>query len=93
MRKGRTVTQLIEIFDKTGCDETETDKTTTVVAYSKGFVFRIVDIGGKNNQCLQFALHVFYKDVDETSVATILWNLVKWSNNEIMLYNDNAFVF
>ena len=75
-RLGRTVTHLIEIFDKTGCDENETDKTTTVVAYSKKFVFRIVDIGGKNNQCLQFALYAFYKDVDETSVATVLWNLV-----------------
>ena len=91
---GRTPTQQIEIFDKTGCGENETDKTTTVVAYSKGFVFRIVDIGGKNNQCLQFALHVFYKDVDETSVATILWNLVKWSNtNTTLRFNDNAFVF
>ena len=51
MRKGLSITQLkmFEIFDKTGCDET--DEKTTVVAYSKGFVFRIVDIGGKNNQC------------------------------------------
>ena len=47
MRKGRTITQLIEIFDKTGCDENKTDKTTTAVAYSKKIVFRIVDIGGK----------------------------------------------
>ena len=46
---GRIATQQIEVFDKTGCDENETDKTTTVVAYSKEFVFRIVDIGGKNN--------------------------------------------
>ena len=81
-----------EIFDKTGCDET--DKKTTVVAYSKKFVFRIVDIGGKNNQCLQFSLHAFYKDVEETYVATILWNLVNWSNtNTTMRCNDNAFVF
>ena len=91
---GRTPTQQIEIFDKSGCDENETDKTTTVVAYSKEFVFCIVDIGGKNNQCLQFALHVFYKDVDETSVATVLWNLVNGSNsNSTMRFNDNAFLF
>ena len=94
MRKGRILTQLIEIFDKTGCDENETDKKTTVVTYSKKFVFRIVDIGGKNNQCLQFALHAFYKDVEETKVATVLWNLVNWSNtNTTMRCNDNAFVF
>ena len=61
---GRTPTQQIAIFDKGGCDENVTDKTTIVVAYSKEFVFRIVDIGGKNNQCVQFALHAFYKDVD-----------------------------
>ena len=34
---GRTPTQQIEIFDKSGCDENETDKTTTVVEYSKEF--------------------------------------------------------
>ena len=91
---GRTPTQKIEIFDKSGCDENETDKTTTVVVYSKEFVFRIVDIGVRNNQWLQFALHAFYKNVDETSVATVLWNLVNWSNsNSTMLFNDNAFVF
>ena len=91
---GRTPTQQLKIFDKGSCDENETDKTTTVAAYSKEFVFRIVDIGGKNNQCLQFALHAFYKDVDEISVATVLWNLVNWSNkNETMRFNDNAFVF
>ena len=64
MRKGRLITDLKMvkvICDKTDCDET--DKNTTVVAYSKKIVFRIVEIGGKNNQCLQFALHVFYKDV------------------------------
>ena len=91
---GRRPTHQLDIFDKGSCDKNETDKTTTVVAYSKKFVFRIVDIGGKNNQCLQFALHAFYKDVDETSVATVLWNLVNWSNsNSTMRCNDNAFVF
>ena len=82
---GRRPTHQLEIFDKGSCDKNETDKTTTVVVYSKEFFFRIVDIGGKNNQCLQFALHTFYKDVDETSVATILWNLVKWSNTNLSL--------
>ena len=56
--------------------------------------FRIVDIGGKNNQYLQFALHAFYKDVEETKEATFLWNPVNWSNiNTTMRCNDNAFVF
>ena len=79
------------IFDKTACDET--DKNTTVVAYSK-ILFRIVEIGGKYNQCLQFALHTFYKDVNETKQASVLWNIVNWSNtNTIMRFNENAFVF
>ena len=69
-------------------------KKTTVVAYSKKFVFRIVNIGGKNNQCLQFALHVFYKDVEETKEVTVLWTLVNRSiTNTTMRCNDNAFVF
>ena len=79
------------IFDKTACGET--DKNNTVVAYSKAFVFRIVEIGGKDNQYLQFALNVFYKDVKDVKHATVLWNLVKWSNTTIMRTNDNAFVF
>ena len=79
------------IFDKTACGET--DKNNTVVAYSKAFVFRIVDIGGKDNQYLQFALNTFYKDVKDVKHATVLWNLVKWSNTTIMRTNNNAFVF
>ena len=50
-------------------------------------------MSGKDNQYLQFALNAFYKDVNELKHATVLWNLVNWSNNEIMRYNDNAFVF
>ena len=43
---------------------------------------------------LTVALYAFYKDVDETSVATVLWNLVNWSNtNTTIRINDNAFVF
>ena len=79
------------IFDKTACGET--DENTIVVAYSKAFVFRRVEMSGKDNQYLQFALNAFYKDVNELKHATVLWNLVNWSNNEIMRYNDNAFVF
>ena len=67
------------IFDKTAYGETE--KNTIVVAYSKAFVFCSFEIGGKDNQCLQFALNVFYKDVHELRHATVLWNLVNWSNN------------
>ena len=78
-------------FDKTAC--CEIDVKTTVVAYSKAFVFRRVEIGGKDNQCLQFVLNAFYKDVNDLRHATVLWNVVNWSNNEIIRCNDNAFVF
>ena len=50
----------------------EIDENTTVVTYSKAFVFRRVKIGGKDNQYLQFALNVFYKDVDDLKHATVL---------------------
>ena len=56
----------------------EIDENTTVVAYSKVFVFRRVEIGGKDNQCLQFALNVLYNDVYELNYATVLWNLINW---------------
>ena len=79
------------IFDNTACGET--DKNTTVVAYSKAFIFRIIEIGGKDNQCLQFALNAFYKNVNDLKHATVLWNLVNWSNTTIRRTNDNAFVF
>ena len=59
------------IFDKTACGNIN-DENTTVVAYSKAILFRRVEIGGKNNQCLQFSLNAFYKDVDELKQATIL---------------------
>ena len=78
-------------FDKTAYGET--GKNTTVVAYSKPFVFRSVEIDGKDNHCLQFALNAFYKDINDLKHATVLWNLVKWSNTKIMSCNDNAFVF
>ena len=79
------------IFDKTAYDET--DENDTVVAYSKTFVFRIVGIGGKDNQCLYFALHAFYKDVNEIKQTSVLWNLVNWSNTTTMRTNENVFVF
>ena len=79
------------IVDKTACGEI--DKNTTVVAYSKAFIFRSIEIGGKDNQCLQFALNAFYKDVNDLKHATVLWNLVNWSNTTIMRTNDNVFVF
>jgi len=62
------------IFDKTACGKT--DKNTTVVAHSKAFLFFRVEIGGKDNQCLQFALNAFCKDVNDLKHATILWNIV-----------------
>ena len=56
----------------------EIDENTTVVAYSKVFVFRRVEIGGKDNQYLQFVLNEFYNDVYELKYATVLWNLINW---------------
>ena len=56
----------------------EIDENTTVVAYSKVFVFRCVEIGGKDNQYLQFVLNEFYNDVYELKYATVLWNLINW---------------
>ena len=80
------------IFDKTACGEI--DENTTVVVYSKVFVFSRVEIGGKDNQWLQFALNAFYKDAHELSYAiTTLWNLVNWSNTEIVRCNDIEFIF
>ena len=56
----------------------EIDENTTVVAYSKVFVFRRVEIGEKDNQYLQFVLNEFYNDVYELKYATVLWNLINW---------------
>ena len=58
------------IFDKTAWGEI--DENTIVVEYSKAIVFRRVEIVGKDNQCLQFALNTFYKDVHELNHATDL---------------------
>ena len=80
------------IFNKSARSNTD-DKDNTVVAYSKAFLFRRVEIGGKNNQCLQFSLNAFYKDVGELKQATVLWNLVNWSKKLIQRCNDNAFIF
>ena len=66
-------------------------KNTTVVAHSKVFVFPRVEIGGKDNQYLQFALNAFYKDVNALKHATVLRNLASWTNTKIMRCNDNAF--
>ena len=42
---------------------------------------------------LTVCLDAFYKDVNDLKHATVLWNLVNWSNTTIMRTNDNAFVF
>ena len=49
----------------------EIDENTTVVAYTKVFVFHRVEIGGKYNQYLQFVLNIFYNDVYELKYATV----------------------
>ena len=79
------------LFDKSSL--TDDDLNQAVAAYSVSFIFRVVPIAGDDNQCLQFALSVFYKNVDESSKANVLWNLVYWSNNSVMRCNDNGYVF
>ena len=36
--------------------------------------FRIVEISGSRNQCLQYSLIAFYHDIDYIKQATILWS-------------------
>ena len=47
-----------------------------VAAYSVPFMFRVVPIAGDDNQCLQFALSKFYKDVDESSKTNVYGTLL-----------------
>ena len=79
------------IFDKSSL--TDDDLNQAVTTYLAPFIFRVVPIAGDDNQCLQFTLSAFYKDVNESSKTNVLWNLVNWSNNTVMRCNDNAFVF
>ena len=79
------------LFDKSSLSED--DKNQAIAAYSVPFIFRVVPISGDDNQCLQFALSAFYKDVDESTKANVLWNLVNWSNSTVMRCNDNGYIF
>ena len=79
------------LFDKSSLSED--DLSQAFAAYSVPFIFRVVPVSDDDNQCLQFTLSAFYKDVDESSVANILWNLVNWSKSTVMRCNDNTFVF
>ena len=62
------------IFGKPACNDS--DNESTVVAYSNTFLFRRVDISGTDNQCIMNSLNAFYKDVDDSRKANILWNVV-----------------
>ena len=62
------------IFDKSAL--TNEDLKEVVAAYSVPFIFRVVPVSGDDNQCLQFVLSAFYKDVNESRKANVLWNLV-----------------
>ena len=62
------------IFDKSYL--TDDDLNQVVAAYSVPFILRVVSIAGNDNQCLKFALSAFYKDVNESRKANVLWNLV-----------------
>ena len=55
--------------------------------------FRIVEISGSRNQCLQFCLNAFYHDIDYIKQATILWSCAHWSKLGVCMINDNVFVF
>ena len=55
--------------------------------------FRIVELSGSKNQCLQSCLNAFYQDIDYIKQATILWSYVHWSKIEVCMINDNVFVF
>ena len=79
------------IFDKSAL--TNEDLKETVAAYLVPFIFRVVPVSGDDNQCTQFALSTFYKNLNKSSKANVLWNLVNWSNNTAVRCNDNAFDF
>ena len=79
------------LFDKSSLSEDDLDQALAV--YSVPFIFRVVPVAGDDNQCLQFALSAFYKDVDESTKANVLWNLVNWSNTTVMRCNDNGYIF
>ena len=62
------------IFDKSAL--TNEDLKEIVAAYSVPFIFRVVPIAGDDNQCLQFALSKFCKDVDESSKTNVYGTLL-----------------
>ena len=62
------------LFDKSSLSED--DLNQAFAAYSVPFIFRVVPIAGDDNQCLQFALSVFYKDVHESSKANVYGTLL-----------------
>ena len=70
------------IFDKTLCNES--DAETTVVVYSNVYIFRRVDISGSDNKCLMYDVNAFYKNVHDLKKASVLWNVVSWSNKPVM---------
>ena len=55
--------------------------------------FRIVEISGSRNQCLQYCLNAFYHDIDYIKKATILWSCTHWSRLGVSMLNDNVFKF
>ena len=81
------------IFDKTACGKID-DENTTLVAYSKAFLFRRVELGGKKRPIFTvFFECILKKNIHELKQVTVLWNLVNQSNTKIMCCNDISFVF
>ena len=64
------------IFDKTACGKID-DENTTLVAYSKAFLFRRVELGGKKRPIFTvFFECILKKNIHELKQVTVLWNLV-----------------
>ena len=55
--------------------------------------FRIVEMSGSRNQCLQYCLNAFYHDIDYIKKVTIVWSCAYWSKLGVCMINDNAFMF
>ena len=55
--------------------------------------FRVVDISGRRNQCLQYFFNAFYRDINDIKKYTILWSVVNWGQYAINRHNDSVYIF
>ena len=49
-----------------------------IIDHYKSHKFRVIDISGHRNQCLQYSLNNVYHDINEIKKSTILWSVVHW---------------